>query len=112
MHTIEINPEYAHFEKNIRQATDRIVAHTGDALDIIPTLNETFDLVFLDSNKIDYAPLYELLIDRIRPGGFLLADNMLWDGKVMAGAQDANTLAIVALIQKIEQPQGQIPCWR
>ena len=105
LHTIEINPEYAHFGKKYFAKAglqDRIVAHTGDAFDIIPTLNETFDLVFLDSNKIDYAPLYELLIDRIRPGGFLLADNMLWDGKVMAGAHDADTLAIVAFLQKIQ----------
>lgn len=105
LHTIEANPEFLWFgEKYFAKAglQDRIVAHAGDAFEVIPKLDETFDLIFLDSNKNDYPALYELALPKLRPGGFFLADNMLWDGKVMAGAQDPDTLAIRDFIQKIQ----------
>ena len=104
LHTIEANAELAYFGKKYfakASLSDRITAHIGSAFDIIPTLDETWDLVFIDAGKNDYAALYDLVFDRLRPGGFLLADNTLWDGKVMSGAQDADTRAIRAFNQKV-----------
>lgn len=105
LHTIEANPEFTFFgEKYFAKAglSNRIVAHTGNAFDIIPTLGETYDLVFIDSNKNDYAALYDLVLDQVRPGGFLLTDNVLWDGKVMTGAKDRDTQTIRSFIQKVQ----------
>lgn len=86
LHTIEVNDELAPI---IREFVGRagletkIRLHLGDAADIIPTLDETFDLIFLDAGKLDYARHYELCLPKLRPGGFLLADNVLWDGKAL-----------------------------
>ncbi|MBX5439444.1 MAG: class I SAM-dependent methyltransferase [Thermoflavifilum sp.] len=62
---------------------DRIRFLTGPALDILPTLRERFDLVFIDADKEHYVDYYELVIDRVRPGGFILADNVLFHGEVL-----------------------------
>lgn len=85
LHTIEIDDELepllrTYFEKSGLEA--RIRLHIGDAAQIVPALDETFDLVFLDAGKLDYQRHYELTLPKLRPGGFLLADNVLWDGKV------------------------------
>jgi len=106
LHTIDIDPEIAHFGKKYFAKAgleDRISAHIGDAFDVIPALGGNFDLVYLDSNKTDYPALFDLVFDRIRPGGFLLADNMLWGGKVMEGADDPDTRGIRAFIKKIQE---------
>jgi predicted O-methyltransferase YrrM len=105
LHTIEANAELAHFgEKYFAKAglSEKIIPHIGDALAIIPTLDETWDLVFIDAGKNDYAALYDLTIGRLRPGGFLLADNVLWDGKVMREAKDNDTRTIQAFNQKVQ----------
>lgn len=99
LHTIEINPELAHisqkyFEK--AQLADKITRHTGDAKHIIPSLGLRFDLAFMDAAKFDYPAYYELLVERLNPGGLLIADNVLWDGKVVSKASDADTVNMVA----------------
>jgi len=86
LHTIEANDEIVDiplrfFEKFGLQ--DRITLHVGDARQIIPELTDLFDLVFLDAEKSEYLDYYKLVIDKVRPGGFLLADNILWSGKVL-----------------------------
>lgn len=86
LHTIEVNDEMGWLiRKYIRKAglEEKIRLHLGDAAIIIPQLDETFDLVFLDAGKLDYPVHYELALAKTRPGGFLLADNVLWDGKVV-----------------------------
>jgi predicted O-methyltransferase YrrM len=70
---------------------EKIVLHLGDAALVVPTLEETFDLVFLDAGKLDYPLHYELALAKMRPGGFLLADNVLWDGKVASGNERDET---------------------
>lgn len=70
---------------------DRIEFHLGNAVDIIPTLPETFDLVFIDADKPNY---YNLVFDRIPPGGYIIADNVLWSGKVLDDEKDENTQAL------------------
>ena len=56
--------------------------HIGDALDIVPKLGKTFDLVYIDANKRHYPQYYELVMPHLKTGGFIIADNTLWDGKV------------------------------
>jgi len=75
--------------------SDRIELINGDALKIIPGLHEPLDLVFLDAGKEEYPQYYELLIDRVRSGGYILADNSLWGGSVLEDPEaDPDTSAI------------------
>lgn len=89
LHTIEANDEIADigarfFEK--AGLANKIIQHTGNALEIIPTLHEIFDLVFIDGEKTEYPAYYRLVKPLVRPGGFILADNVLWDGKAASPA--------------------------
>ena len=68
--------------------------HLGNAVDVIPTLPETFDLVFIDADKPNYSNYYNLVFDRVRPHGFILADNVLWSGRVLEEEKDENTQAL------------------
>jgi len=68
--------------------------HLGFATEIIPTLNETFDLVFIDADKPNYSNYYHLVFDKVRSGGFIIADNVLWSGKVIEHEKDENTQAL------------------
>jgi caffeoyl-CoA O-methyltransferase len=104
LHTIEINEEQ---EDRIRKflalaKVDRQVQlHIGDARKIIPTLDEVFDLVFIDATKLQYDEYYELVFSKIRKGGFILSDNVLWYGKVLNEHGDKKTAAIHAYNEKI-----------
>lgn len=73
---------------------EKIEFYLGDAVDIIPKLPETFDLVFIDADKPNYSNYYSLVFEKVRPGGFLIADNVLWSGKVLEKEQDENTKAL------------------
>lgn len=90
LHTIEVNPELEemalkYFVKaNLNQ---KINLHIGDAVKIIPEINEVFDLVFMDAAKDLYPLFYTLLFPKLRQGGYILADNTLWDGKVLDSNQ-------------------------
>jgi caffeoyl-CoA O-methyltransferase len=88
LHTLEINDEMAWIiRKYAAQAglEQKIKLHLGDAASIIPGLDETFDLVFLDAGKLDYLQHYELALAKMSPGAFMVIDNVLWDGKVVSG---------------------------
>lgn len=107
LHTIDINEELEEIvSKYIKKAglENQIKQHIGAALDIIPTLNETYDLVFLDADKINYANYYDMVFDSVRPGGFIIADNVLWSGKVAEEIKpnDKDTKALHAYNQKIQ----------
>ncbi|MCW5925026.1 MAG: O-methyltransferase [Saprospiraceae bacterium] len=98
LHTIEINDELSPIiQKYLRKAglEKRVQLHLGDAAHIIPRLDETFDLVFIDAGKLDYPIHYELALSKTRRGGFLLADNVLWDGKVAAGDEKDETSRVL-----------------
>ena len=73
---------------------DRIEFHLGNAVEIIPTLPETFDLVFIDADKPNYSNYYNLVFDKVRPGGFIIADNVLWSGRVLDEEKDESTKAL------------------
>lgn len=79
----------------------RIEFLLGNAVDIIPTLPETFDLVFIDADKPNYSNYFDLTIDRLRKGGFIIADNVLWSGKVLEANKDENTQALHDYNQKV-----------
>jgi caffeoyl-CoA O-methyltransferase len=86
LHTIEIDDELETVTKKYFLKSgfaDRIIQHFGDAREIIPNISDSFDLVFLDADKREYCDYYHLVFGKIKPGGFLLADNVLWDGKVV-----------------------------
>ncbi|MBA2334423.1 MAG: class I SAM-dependent methyltransferase [Blastocatellia bacterium] len=76
------------------QYAGRIEFHLGNAVEIIPKLSETFDLVFIDADKPNYTNYYNLVFDKVRPDGFIIADNVLWSGQVLLEEKDDNTLAL------------------
>ena len=84
--TIELNDELTEFAHDyfcLAGAESKITQLTGNALNIIPGLDYNFDLVFIDGDKREYTDYYNLIIDKVKPGGFILADNVLWGGKVI-----------------------------
>lgn len=106
IHTIDINDELAPMvNRYIIKAglRDKIKLYTGNALNIIPKFSETFDLVFIDADKTNYSNYYDLVFDKVRSGGYILADNVLWDGKVLEpeSKMDADTKAIHSFNTKI-----------
>ncbi len=84
--TIELNDEITDFTRSYFQEAGiakNIIQITGRAQDIIPGLNEVFDLAYIDGDKREYIEYYDLIIDKIKPGGYIIADNVLWGGKVL-----------------------------
>ena len=107
LHTIDINEE---LETMVRKYIDeagmkeKIWFHVGNALEIIPGLNETFDLVFIDADKENYSTYYDLVFDKLRQGGIIVADNVLWSGKVLDDkelAKDVETKALNDFNKKV-----------
>jgi predicted O-methyltransferase YrrM len=88
--TLDVNEETNRVARSFVEQTeykDRIEFHLGEALNVIPYLPETFDLVFIDADKPNYSNYYDLTFEKIRPGGFIIADNVLWSGKVLDPAK-------------------------
>ncbi|UII32838.1 O-methyltransferase [Fulvivirga ulvae] len=86
LYTLDINEELeAMVRSYFKQAgqEDKIDYRIGNALDIIPTLKVLFDLVFIDADKVNYSNYFDLVIDKVKTGGFIIADNVLWSGKVV-----------------------------
>lgn len=107
LHTIEINDELEEFIKKYFQEAgmkEKIVLHIGNALEIIHNLNITFDLIFIDADKENYAAYYDLVFDKLNVGGFIIADNVLWSGKVLLDYEmlDTETKALVDFNTKIQ----------
>lgn len=83
-----------------------IVYLLGDAMQNIPQLDEVFDLVFIDADKKNNGAYYDLVIDKVRPGGLIIVDNVLWSGKVLSNQQDKDTKNIITFNDKIaKDPQ-------
>lgn len=101
IYTIEVNEEMATFIDEFVAKSgleNKIRLIMGDALEIIPTLDEVFDLVFIDADKEQYVDYYKLAKQKLRPGGFIIADNVIWSGKVLerSSKTDKETQGIVA----------------
>lgn len=106
--TIDINEE---LEERVRgyfreaKLGDRIDYRIGDATAIIPRLKEKFDLVFIDADKENYARYFDLVIDHVNLNGIILADNVLWSGKVLNDKPDKDTRAILEFNAKIQEDE-------
>lgn len=95
--TIEIDPQYENIiNKYFRISTfhDKLELKIGDALQIIGELNTEFDLIFIDAYKLDYLKYYEIAINKLRKGGLIIADNVLWSGKVIFELEDKTAKAL------------------
>ena len=106
--TIEINDEVEDFIQSfIHKAgfQDVIDLHIGSAIDIIPSLEKNYDMVFMDGDKRQYCAYYDLVFEKLNSGGFILADNILWDGKVVEEIQpnDAYTKEIIAFNKMVKE---------
>ena len=111
LHTIEANDELGWLIRKYVQKADmehKIRLHLGDAAQVVPTLEEEFDLVFLDAGKLDYPQHYELALAKMRSGGFLLADNVLWDGKVASGNEKDETAIALRSFNDFLQQDGRV----
>jgi caffeoyl-CoA O-methyltransferase len=105
--TIDPNEELESLARSYWQQSPvghKIDFRLGRAADIIPTLDEVFDLVFIDADKANNGVYYDLVFDKVRPGGLLLIDNVLWSGKVVAPlkSSDKDTATVLAFNQKIQ----------
>lgn len=106
LHTIDIDPylpEMVHRYIGKAGMLDRITMHHRPALEVIPTLPAPFDLVFIDADKQNYPSYFDAVIGKMRPGGLILADNVLWSGKVLQpeGQQDDQTRALVEYVRRV-----------
>ena len=95
IHTIDINEELVSIQNKYfakSKCNNSIIQHVGDARSIIKNINEKFDLVFLDADKENYIEYYELVIEKVKKGGLIIADNVLWTGKVVEPEKDDDEL--------------------
>lgn len=107
--TIDVNEELeervrTNFEEANVEA--KIDYRVGNAVEIIPTLNKQFDLVFIDADKMNYSRYFDLIIDKVSKGGYILADNVLWSGKVIeedVKSGDKDTVGILEFNQKVHE---------
>lgn len=111
VHTIDHNPELEDLAKeffNEAGLSEKIILHLGEALEIIPGINETFDLVFIDADKENYINYFELSLEKLRKGGIIIADNVLWSGKVLepASKNDKETIGIRAFNEHVASHKG------
>ena len=106
LHTIDNNKELVEIQnKYFKKAnlTNKIVQHSGDAKNIIPSIDEEFDIVFIDADKESYPEYYDLIINKVRSGGIIIADNILWSGKILEKVEkdDQATKSIIEFNNKI-----------
>lgn len=106
IYTLDINEELEEMVRgNFAQSpyNHQIEYILGDAQQNIPLIDESFDLVFIDADKKNNALYYDMIFDRVRPGGLILVDNVLWSGKVLKKASDKDTQNILQFNDKINQ---------
>ena len=106
LHTIEINDELNGMSTRyfaLAGVADRVTLHTGRAQDVIPKLDSTFDLVFIDGDKREYCEYYDIVFDKVRTGGFIIADNVLWGGRIEGeeAMKDPQTRGLVLFNEKV-----------
>lgn len=104
--TIDINEE---LESKVRDnfklsgLSEKIEYLIGNALELIPSISQSLDLVFIDADKINYVNYYDLVFEKLSAGGIILADNVLWSGKVLSEKPDKDTRAIIEFNRKVRQ---------
>ena len=108
IHTIEINEELFDFTKKYFNKSiykNKIISHRGDAKKIISTLNFEFDLVFIDADKSNYSRYFDLILPKLNSGGLIIADNVLWSGKVLQKSlpkKDTETMELKNFNEKVK----------
>jgi len=107
LHTIDINEELADMANDFIEKAgfgNKVKTHLGNAISIISGMNEQFDLVFIDADKENYSVYYDLVLPKLNPGGFIIADNVLWSGNVLKSADqmDEETKAIDDFNNKVQ----------
>lgn len=107
LHTIDVNEEFEEMIlRYIKEAglESKIRLHIGSAVNIIPTLKEEFDLVFIDADKENYSTYYDLVFPKVKQGGYIIADNVLWSGKILNSAMkmDFETKSLFEYSRKIQ----------
>jgi len=110
LHTIDINEELEQMVRSYFQEaglTNKINYYLGNALTIIPAIKETFDIVFIDADKKNYSAYYDLVFDKVKSGGYIIADNVLWSGKVLddPSKMDTDTKAMDVYNKKIHSDE-------
>jgi len=109
LHTLELRDEDANTAQNYftkSSHSDQIILHRGNALDIIPTLDEKWDLAFIDADKSNYLNYYELILPRLKKGGVILADNVLFHGEVLEEKiKGKNAIAINAFNEHVAKDE-------
>ena len=108
LHTIDLNPELQAIQQKYFQKSDyadQITSHLGEALDIIPGLEQKFDLAFIDADKAEYPDYFEAVYPKMNKGGMILLDNVLWSGKVVEplDKKDQTTRILLSLNKKLQQ---------
>jgi caffeoyl-CoA O-methyltransferase len=108
LHTIEINDELNEMSTHyfaLAGVADRVTLHTGRAQDVIPEMKYIFDLVFIDADKREYCEYYELVFEKVRKGGFIIADNVLWGGKIEGeeALKDPQTKGVVKFNEMVRK---------
>jgi len=102
--TIDINEELTDMQRKYFDVSGygkHIVQHLGNAAEIIPAIEGTFDFVFIDADKEQYPLYFDLIVDRVRSGGLIIADNVLWSGKVLEPATDQATESLQSFNKKV-----------
>ena len=104
--TIDVKEELIFIQQkyfDLSDWKDKIQSHLGNALDVIPTLNKKFDLVFIDADKENYLNYYEMIVPLMHSGGIILSDNVLWSGKVLEAVsdKDISTQVLVEYNQRL-----------
>lgn len=102
--TIELNDEYNWFHQKYFAESgfgEKIKVHYGNAREIIPQLNSDYDVIFIDADKPAYSTYFDLVIDKVKSGGWIIADNVLWKGKVLEENKDKTTEIIDAFNKKV-----------
>ena len=108
IHTIDLNEELESFQNKYFEKSgyrNKIVQHIGNAIEIIPALEGNFDLVYIDADKENYCNYFDLVIDRVKPGGYIIADNVLWSGKVIEPLDpaDEETRMLLEYNKKVQE---------
>ena len=111
IHTIDKNEELVEIQKKYFKKTGerkKFIQHTGNALEIIPEINETFDLIFIDADKENYINYFNCIIDKLNKNGVILADNVLWSGKVNDERQQDETTKILRLFNELVNNDNRV----
>lgn len=106
--TIEINEELEDFARDyfIKSGYSKVIEPLiGDALQLIPELDYSWDLVYIDADKVNYGNYFDLVLDKVRKGGYIIADNVLWSGKVVGALErnDRDTKALIEFNKKVHE---------